>query len=38
MVSAYFLTSGCVSSTLTNMARKLRIEYPGAVYHKGVTH
>ena len=32
MVLTYYLTLGCVSGTLANMARKLRIEYPGAVY------
>jgi len=32
MVLTHFLTPGCVSGILGNMARKLRIEYPGAVY------
>ena len=33
MVLTYCLTPGCVSGILADMARKLRIEYPGAVYH-----
>ena len=32
MVLTYCLTPGCVSGILADMARKLRIEYPGAVY------
>ena len=33
MVMQYCLTPGGVAGRLGNMARKLRIEYPGAVYH-----
>ena len=32
MVLTYCLTPGCVSGILADMARKLRIEYPGALY------
>ena len=32
MVMKYCLTPGGVSGILADMARKLRIEYPGAVY------
>jgi len=33
MVLTCFLTPGCAAGIVANMARKLRIEYPGAVYH-----